>query len=288
MNRYQILKAYMIFGGIPYYLDMLQRDLPLDVNIDRLFFAYGAPLANEFDFLFRSLFNESLIYKKVVVTLATKLKGLTRQELLSVIKIPNGGTLTRILDNLIKCDFVRKYIAIGKTERDAMYQLTDLFSLFHLKFSTISNAFEEDFFTKNAGKGAITAWSGYAFEMVCFHHFNQIKRALSIGGIASSCYSWSSSGIKDSDGVVWEGGQIDLIIDRADNVINICEIKYTDDEYQITAEYEKKLRRRASFFSKITKTTKAIQHTFITVYGVMQNTHSDIVQSQVTANELFL
>ena len=287
MNRHEIIKAYMVFGGIPYYLDMLEKGIPLDVNIDRLFFAQGAPLSSEFEFLFRSLFSESSIYKKTVLALASKLKGMTRQEILAALKIKNGGSVSDVLENLIKCDFVRKYTSIGKSERDAMYQLTDLFSLFNLRFSTDNSGRDEHFFVNNSGKGTINAWSGYAFEMVCLHHISQIKRALSIGGIESNSYSWSCKGFTDSDGTKWNGSQIDLLIDRADNVINICEIKYTDDEYVITADYEQKLRRRATLFCSLTKTRKAIHHTFITVYGIMQNAHSGIVQSQVRADELF-
>lgn len=288
MSRYQILKAYMVFGGIPYYLDMLEKNLPLETNIDRLFFASNAPLWYEFDFLFRTLFKESAIHKKTVEILATKLKGMSRQEILSELKIKNGGSLSEVLENLIKCDFIRKYTAIGKTERESIYQLTDLFSLFHLRFCTDNSGRDECFFTHNMGKGILTAWSGYAFEVLCLHHTTQIKKALSIGGIISSFHSWSCRPFTDNNGTQWKGGQIDLLIDRSDDVINLCEIKYGNDEYEITADYEEKLRRRATLFAHITKTKKAIQHTFITVYGVMQNVHSGIVQSQVIAEELFL
>lgn len=136
----------MVFGGIPYYLDMLDKTLPFDVNVDKLFFAQGAPLFHEFDFLFRSLFNESAIYKNTVEILASRLKGMTRQDILSALKIKNGGSLTEVLDNLIKCDFIRKYTAIGKTEREAVFQLTDLFSLFYLRFSTDNSGRDEDFY----------------------------------------------------------------------------------------------------------------------------------------------
>ncbi|MBQ5540405.1 MAG: AAA family ATPase [Bacteroidales bacterium] len=287
MSRYQTLKAYMVFGGIPYYLDMLEKKLPLETNIDKLFFAANAPLLHEFDFLFRTLFNESAIHKKTVEVLATKLKGMTRQEILSALKIKNGGSLTEVLENLIKCDFIRKYTAIGKTEREAIYQLTDLFSLFYLRFSTDNSGRDESFFSNNTGKGTLTAWSGYAFEIACLHHIAQIKKALSIGGVISSCHSWSCRPFTDKNGTHWKGGQIDLLIDRSDDVINICEIKYSNDEYEITADYEEKLRRRATLFENTTNTKKALHHTFITVYGVMQNVHSGIVQSQVKAEELF-
>lgn len=287
VNRHQLVKTYMVLGGIPYYLDMLVKDMPLDICIDDLFFRPGAPLRTEFDFLFRSLFKESKIYKNVVTVLAGKLKGLTRQEIMDELKLQEGGTLTDVLENLIKCDFVRKYTAIGKTERDAMYQLTDLFSLFHIKYVENHNGQDEHLWSKLSGKGQVNSWSGYAFEQVCLHHIPQIKAALGINGIICNVHSWSCKPFTDEDGTVWKGGQIDLLIDRADEVINICEIKYASDKYALTADYEERLRTRASLFRTVTKTKKAIHHTFITTYGVARNNHSGIVQSEVTMDDLF-
>lgn len=287
INRHQLVKAYMIMGGIPYYLDMLIKGMPIDVCIDDLFFKQGAPLRHEFDFLFRSLFRETKIYKSVVSTLASKQKGMTRQELLEMLKLQEGGNLTEILDNLIKCDFIRKYTAIGKTDRDALYQLTDLFSLFFIKFVDGNNGQDEQLWSKLSGKGLQNAWSGYAFEQVCLHHIPQIKKALGINGIISNVHSWMCKPFTDKDGTKWSGGQIDLLIDRADDVINICEIKYASDRYCITAEYEEKLRNRASLLRRVIKTNKALSHTFITTYGVVPNSHSGIVQSEVTMDDLF-
>lgn len=288
MNRHQMLMAYMILGGIPYYLDMLIKGMPLDACIDDLFFKQNAPLRTEFDFLFRSLFKDSRIYRNVVLALATKLKGMTRQELLEALKLKEGGDLTEVLDNLVKCDFIRKYTAIGKTERDAMFQLTDLFSLFHIRFVATGNGQDEHFWSKLAGKGQMTSWSGYAFEQVCLHHLNQIKKSLSIGGVISNTHSWSCKPFTDKNGTQWKGAQIDLLIDRADEVINICEIKYVSDKYVIDADYEKNLRNRSSLFRLLTKTNKSIQHTFITTYGVAHNLHTGIVQSEVTMDDLFV
>jgi len=287
MSRHQLLQAYMIMGGIPYYLDMLIKGVPLAVCVDDLFFRQGAPLRTEFDFLFRSLFKDSKIYRNIVELLATKLKGMTRQEILEALKLGEGGDLTEVLDNLVKCDFIRKYTAIGKTERDTMYQLTDLFSLFHMKFVADNNGQDEHLWSKLSGKGQMTSWSGYAFEQVCLHHLAQIKSALSIGGVISNVHSWSCKPFTDKNGTKWKGAQIDLLIDRADEVINICEIKYVSDKYEIDADYEERLRNRASLFRNVTKTKKALYHTFITTYGVSQNIHSGIVQSEVVMDQLF-
>ncbi|MDO4512107.1 MAG: ATP-binding protein [Bacteroidales bacterium] len=287
LSRRQILETYMIFGGIPYYLDMLVKDYPLTKNVDELFFKQGAPLRMEFNFLFRSLFKEAEIYRKVVETLATKMKGMTRSEINAELRIAKGGFLSEVLDNLISCDFVRKYNAIGKKAQEAHYQLTDLFSLFYLRFVAIDNGIDEEYWSKISGKGKTHTWGGYAFEQVCLHHIAQIKKALSIGGVVGNICSWSCKPFVDKNGTSWKGGQVDLLIDRADDVINVCEIKHVASEYVIDANYEHHLRERAALFRTVTKTKKALHHTFITTYGVARNKHSGIVQSEVKMDDLF-
>ena len=169
-----------------------------------------------------------------------------------------------------------------------MYQLTDLFSLFHIRFVADNNGQDENYWSKLSGKGQMTSWSGYAFEQVCLHHLSQIKGALSIGGVISNVHSWSSKPFTDKNGTQWQGAQIDLLIDRADEVINICEIKFVPDKYVIDSEYEERLRNRASLFRTVTKTKKSIHHTFITTYGVAKNLHSGIVQSEVIMDDFFI
>ncbi len=287
LSRKQILEVYMIFGGIPYYLDMLVKGKPLDVNIDELLFYQDAPLRHEFDFLFRTLFLNTKIYRSVVEALSKKLKGLTRQELIAILKIKEGGMLTEALDNLIKCDFIRKYTAFGKSERDAMFQLTDLFSLFYLKFIGQGSGQEENLWTKLSDKPPVIAWRGYAFEQVCLHHLAQIKKSLGISGIIGDIHSWNCRPFTDKNGTQWQGGQVDLVIDRADGVVNLCEIKHVNNKFAIDADYEERLRDRAALFEQVTKTRKTVHHTFITTYGVKQNLYSGIVQSEVVADDLF-
>ncbi len=287
LTHLQILDVYMILGGIPYYLDMLEQGVPLDNCVDRLLFAQDAPLRGEFEFLFRSLFNDSKHYRRVVEVLSDKLKGLTRKELVEALKIKGGGQLTEILDNLMKCDFIRKYSAIGKSEREALYQLTDLYSLFYTRFVARSSGQDEQFWSNMRNDESRNAWSGYAFEQVCMHHIRQIKKALGISGILANVYSWSSRPFVDVTGAEWKGGQIDMLIDRADGAINICEMKYAKDEYSITADYEQRLRERMSSFHAATKTKKALLHTFITTYGVKRNMHSGLVNSEVKLDDLF-
>ncbi len=219
--------------------------------------------------------------------MSSRLSGMTRKEILENTAV-EGKDLPRVLENLSSCDFIRKYVSIGKKERDAVYQLTDLFSLFHLRFAADNNSQDQNFWTNMSSSGAKNAWAGYAFERVCFHHVKQIKSKLGILGVLSNVYSWYMRAFTDKDGTEWGGAQIDMLIDRKDQVINICEMEYSLDEFVITEEYEKKLRERISLFQHVTKTRKALIPTFITTYGVKRNMHSSIVNSEVTMDDLFL
>jgi len=288
LSRKQVADIYMIMGGIPYYLDMLTKGVPISKSIDNLFFREGAPLRDEYEFLFRSLFKDSRIYRKVVETLSDKMKGMSRQEILETLKLQEGGNLTEVLDNLVKCDFVRKYAVIGKEERDAQYQLIDNFTLFHLCFIANHNGQDEHFWSNVEGKPQKNSWSGYAFERLCMLHVGQIKHALGISGVLSNVHSWSCKPYTDKNGQKWAGGQVDMLIDRSDNVINLCEMKYLSNKYSITAAYEEHLRERASLFKQVTKTRKSIQHVFVTTYGIASNGYSAIAQNDITLDALFV
>ena len=285
-NRYQILEAYMILGGIPYYLDMLEKGLPFSQNIDNLFFRDKAPLRTEYDFLFRSLFKSSTIYRQVVEAVATKNKGLSLQEIKETIKATSGGGLTEVLDNLCKCDFVRKYTPFGKKEKGSIYQLTDLYSLYYLKFIGNRTGLDEHYWT-NIKESARNAWAGYAFEQVCLHHVSQIRGALSIKGVLTNVCSWASPKQVDKDGTEWPGVQIDLLLCRGDHVIDVCEMKYCQSEFVLTDKYEKHLRERNATFAHFTKTKEALHTVLITTYGLKQNQYSSSFDAVVTMEDLF-
>jgi len=162
-----------------------------------------------------------------------------------------------------------------------------LFSLFHLRFVAKNSGQDANFWTNMDSSAAKNSWSGYAFEQACLHHIKQIKSKLSILGVLSNTYSWFSKPFVDKDGSEWKGGQIDMLIDRKDGVINICEMKFVSSEFEITEKYEEHLRERAALFQKVTKTRKALHHTFITTYGVRKNKYSGIVQNEVLMDDLF-
>ncbi len=286
-NRHQIVECYMTLGGTPYYLNMLQPRLSLAQNINKLFFEENGELKREFDFLFRSLFKESKNYRKIVEALSKKARGMTRQEIIKECKIPDNGNLSVVLNDLCNCDFIRRFSPINKKQRDSVYQLTDLFSLFHLRYIKDSTGMDETFWTNTIDSPSHRAWCGYAFEQVCLHHIKQIKKALGINGVQTHICAWSMPATKDADGKHIEGAQIDLVIDRRDQTINLCEMKYSMNPFEITPSYLKHILHRRELFRQSTGTKKALHLTFVTTYGIVKNAQSGLIQSEVTIDDLF-
>ena len=277
MNTQDIIESYMIFGGIPYYLRMMEKRYSLSVNVDRICFGESAPLRHEFDRLMDTLFENPAKHVKVLEALHAKKKGLTRETIASLIDFGNGGNLTRILLELEECGFIRRYKPFGKTKNGTLYHLSDPFIAFHLSFIRESDG--ENFWSSYTDNAAHRAWSGNAFEQVCLAHVGQIKKALGISGVHTDVSSW----ISRSDA---GGAQIDLVIDRADRVINLCEIKFAKGPFEIDRVYDLALRGKIETFRNETKTRKALHLTMITTYGVKPGKYSAIVQSEVNMDEL--
>ena len=285
-TRHQILEACMILGGTPYYLDMLDPAMPFSANIDALFFGSNAPLRTEFDFLFRSLFKASSLYRRVVESLAKKRSGLTLAEIKASLGLGATGTISTVLSNLEKCDFIRRYSAFGRQTRNSIYQLTDLYCLFHQTFLGDRTGLDEHYWS-HLPESRHNAWAGYAFEQVCLRHIPQIKRKLGISGVLTNACAWSSPRQTDKDGTEWPGAQIDLILERNDQVINLCEMKYSRKPFVITRDYDARLRERAATFAHLTGTRSALHTTFITSCGIAQNAYSGNIRGNVTAEDLF-
>ena len=281
MPRYQVLESYMAFGGIPYYLDFFERDMSLAQNIDRIYFAPDAPLKNEYGNLFQALFKNAENYIRAVEALASKRMGLSRDEISGIAKIKGGGTLTQILEDLVCCGFVQEYLAFGKKKRDRMYQLTDPFTLFHLAFSEKQKRFTENYWLHYSTTPAHSSWRGYAFELVCLLHLSQLKHALGISGVLTETSSWRS---KKAD----PGAQIDLVIDRSDKIIHLCEMKFASDIYVIDKEYSRKLREKRAAFLFETGTRRAAHTTLVTTFGLKRNEYSAEILFQLTMDGLFL
>lgn len=280
-DEYQITECYMIFGGIPYYWSLLKKGLSLAQNVDALFFRENGALQNEFKNLYAALFKNSENYIHLVEVMSKKSKGLTRSELINSSKGNSGGGLSKILEDLENCGFIRSYLFMKKKLRDKIYQLTDFYTLFYFRFliSTKTNA--DNHWSTMIDSPQHRVWSGYAFEQVCFAHIQQIKQSLGISGVHSNYATWRS---RES----LNGAQIDLLIDRNDSVINLCEIKYSIHPFTIDKKYAENLRNKIGTFKEENKTQKSIFLTFVTTYGLKQNEYSGMVQNEVRMKDLFL
>ena len=278
-NR-EIAECYMIMGGVPFYLKQMQKGFSVAQNVDHLFFEIGCALDGEFDNLYRALFKYSENYIRIVEVLSSKGKGLTRQEIIQQTKLPNNGGLTTMLKELESCGFIRQYEPFAKQKKDTLFQLTDFFTLFYFRIIQKNRYRDEHFWTNSLGNGIHRAWSGYAFEMLCLSHISQIKKALGISGVQSLTSSWRSVSSE-------EGAQIDLVIDRKDQTVNLCEMKYAQKEFVIDKKYDEVLRNKLAAFQEETRTHKSLQLTFVTTYGVKQNAHSGHIQKEVLLDDLF-
>ncbi|GHT76666.1 ATPase [Bacteroidia bacterium] len=279
-DRKSIVDAYMIFGGIPFYLEMFERGLSVAQNIDNLLYKNDAPLKNEFSFLYASLFKNYEQHLKIVEALSAKTKGLTREEIIAASGISNGGGLTTMLEELEQCDFIRTYQGFGKKTKSTLYQLADFYSLFYFNFLKNNKIKDEHFWTNFIDNARRRAWSGYAFEQVCLAHLPQIRQKLGIAGVLTNTSSWRSNDKQN-------GAQIDLVIERNDRVINLCEMKYAEEEFVIDKKQDETLRNKRAAFRTETKTRKTLYITMITTYGVAHNAYWNNIQSEVTMDGLF-
>lgn len=284
LNRYQIVNLYMVMGGVALYWSLLDKRYSAAQNIDILFFNPKAKLEGEYEELYDSLFKNPEPYKDIVLALGKNTKGMTRQELIDAGVVKDNGAITVKLQELEECGFIIRTPDFPKAKKDTIYKLVDNFTIFYFKYIR-DNQGVEGFWTTAAGAQGIRSWSGLAFERVCLQHISQIKRALGFPMVATRQHAWRSDPAKLEEGE--SGVQIDLLIDRNDNIINLCEMKWASDEFVIDKKYDAELRHKADVFARQTGTKKAIHLTMVTTYGVKHNIYFDDFQSQVTIDQLF-
>jgi uncharacterized protein len=270
----QCIEAYMVFGGIPFYLDQFKKEKSPLYNIDDLCFGTDTFLKEEYYMLFKSLFKNFQIYINVIEAICLKNKGLTREEIAKKTKLSNGGSLSKILLELEHCNFIRKYQPMEKKTKGSLYQVIDPFCLFYNNLS--NNLAEENHWINNYNSPQYHSWSGYAFEIVCLNHLTQIKKALGINGIKSTTYSWQNA-----------ASQIDLIIDRSDSVVNLFEIKYSQGPYVITKKYDLELRNKIEQFRNNISSNKAIWPVFLSPYGLGQSPYNSLFLHALTSDVFF-
>ena len=282
LSRYDIVQSNMVFGGIPYYLQYFTKGLSLAQNIDSLFFSKEGVLGGEYDRLFSSVFSNPEEMKKIVELLSGRRCGYTRKDIIDKTKLGDNGLLSKMLNALVASDFVMKYVPFGESKRNEHYKLIDPFCVFYLKYVKGRSRLENDFWLTNVTSQSISSWRGYAFEEVCLRHIEKIKKALGISGVSSSQSSWL---VKGDDEV--EGSQIDLIIERKDNIVNICEMKFYNDEFTVTKSYDRVLVGRYNRLGTMIPKRSTINPVLVTTFGLEYNEYSGFFQNVITLDDLF-
>ena len=279
MDEYDIVEAYMAFGGIPYYLDQFRKGFSVPQNFDALLYGRQAPLGDEFDRLFSSQFANPGELQKIVTMLAQKRSGFTRDEIAKTCGYTTGGGLSRMLSALEKSTFIAPYIPFG--EKSVKYRLTDLFCLFYLKHVK-DNRNATTYWQSQFNSPAMSAWSGYAFEDVCRTHIRQLKAALGIGDVNTRESSWVVPGTETERGM-----QIDLVIDRDDRKICLCEMKFSQGKFSVGRDYAEKLQERIRRTMEFTDNEKPVISVLVTTYGIERNDYAGKFQKVITMQDLF-
>jgi len=268
LDQYSQLQLYMAMGGVPHYLRNINPGESAAQIIDRLCFAKDGALKNEFNNLYKSLFANSENHERVIRALAAKGKGFTRNEIIAECSFTSGGTTSRILQELEESGFITPYIPFQKKANESIYKLSDEYSLFYLKFIERAKDSQVGAWLRQYGTSAYSIWSGFAFESVCQKHVLQVRRKLGIEGVLTTTSTW-----RHAPGKGTQGAQIDLLLDRQDRCINICEMKFSGDEFVIDKKYAAQLDMKVNVFRTETGTRKTLFPTMITTYGTRKNEH---------------
>ncbi len=284
-SRNQILSLYMVLGGVAFYWANLKKGLSVSQNIEELFFSKDALFKGEFKALYSSLFKNPEPYMRIVSAIGSRSIGLSRTEIAHETKLSNNALLGDMLDELVESGFLYAYLPLGKRKNGTVYKVIDSFSLFCFQF--IKKGYNTLDWMRISTSAEYRAWCGLSYERVVLLHIDQVKRKLGIQGVETECYCWFSDKSKLLEGE--KGAQIDLLIDRADGIINIVEVKWTEDgsKYSMTREMQDNLINKKRIFLEQTKTRKGINYTLVTISGYNTNMYSEIISSDITLDDLF-
>lgn len=284
ISHYQIVQLYLAMGGIPHYLEQINKGKSAAQNIQEMCFTKDGILRNEFENLYPALFDNANNHVKIIKALASKSKGLERQEILKQTNMSDGGWFSNILNELESSGFISTFEPLEKKKKDTLFRLTDEYSFFYLNFIEGKNKLQSDDWMSISSGQEYRIWCGYAFENLCMKHVNYIKKALGISGVKTNVNSF----LHRKNETYEKGFQIDMLIDRKDNIINICEMKFYSDEFSISSDYAKKLRTKKEGLKAVTGTKKMIHTTFITTYGIVDNQNKiDFVDNDFTIDIFF-
>ena len=282
LSRYDIARIYMVVGGVPFYLNYYEKGKSLAENVDLLFFDKNAKLKYEFNRLFKAVFTFPEHAEKVVRALANVGKGLTREEIIKQTSISDGGTFSSVMGALMASDFVSSYIPFGSGKRNVCYKLIDPFCLFYLRFVENAPSSENGYWKGKATSQAVISWQGLAFENIVFTHANEILAKLKVAGVRYERFSWFYKGNEEI-----RGAQADMIIVRADNIVNLIEAKFYGDDFIQTKQESESLRHKISALSPLLKKRSTISPILVTTFGLKEGEHSLDYDNVVVLDDLF-
>ncbi len=291
LSNKQILLLYMVTGGVPYYLRRVEKGLTAIQIIEKMAFNKKAFLLEEFNNLFDSLFNDGEIYTKIVRMISRHRYGIGKQELMNKLgKHAQGGSTAERLKNLEETGFIMSFMPLYHKKRGVYYRVSDEYALFYLRWiEPIRNSLQRQALSTGNWQAMHNSpewnnWLGYAFEAVCYKHLPAIRDTLKISPTAVAD-TWRFVPRKNSDE---RGAQIDLLFDRKDDAVTICEIKYSSNPYVITKDYVDNLKRKMEVFQKQTKTKKQLFIAIVAAMGLKNNYYAeDICNGVVTLDDLF-
>lgn len=283
LNRYHILQLYMAMGGIPHYLKEVEAGKSAAQNIEDICFSETGLLKDEFSNLYAALFDHAEHHIAIIRTLAQRRQGMSRKELITKAKLPNGSSTSKTLDELKQSGFIDFFYPYGKKKNGKLFRLMDEYSIFYLQFIEKNTRELNDVWKQLSQTQTYKIWCGFAFENICLKHIPEIKRALSIGGVYSVSSSFTHKGRENE-----KGAQIDLLLDRNDQIINIFELKYHSKLFTVSKSYAENLRNKLHVFEEATQTKKHLFLTLLTTFGITKNEHSlGLIDQVLTLDDLF-
>ncbi|PCH57382.1 MAG: ATPase [Legionellales bacterium] len=289
LDNKQIIEIYMAIGGVAKYLTFIERGKSSAQIINDICFSPNGALSREFHNLYHSLFNNAENHIKIIIALAQKISGLSKNEIIAKTKINSGGSLTNIMHELERSGFIAKIPMYGKSIYNATYRLIDEFSIFYLSWMINLNHDLNDvgshYWLQQHAQPKYSTWAGLAFESICLKHLITIKQALGIAAVTSYASSWRYISRSAEDTT---GAQIDLVIDRSDNCINLCEIKFSKNKLRIDKNYANNLNHKKAVFQAQTNSRKSLFTTLITTYGTEHNNnYINSVDQELTIDIFF-
>ncbi|MCX7116201.1 MAG: ATP-binding protein [Gammaproteobacteria bacterium] len=290
LNDKQILALYMMIGGIPHYLNQIEKGLSAAQNIDQLCFTKNGLLFNEFNNLIPALFQDEMVYNKLIRLISKQRYGIDRREILKQSKHSSGGRLNQRLIELEEAGFIISFKPYGHRKRGKFYRIIDEYTLFYLNWiepivDSVRYQSKPNGYWENLSKSpAWKSWAGYAFEAICFKHIENIRIALHVP-VTANIGTWRYIPKKGSDET---GAQIDLLFDRDDDVVTLCEIKYSESAFEIDKKYAANLQNKIEVYKKKSGIEKQVFLAMVTSNGMKPTLYfDDLITNQATLADLF-